>query len=31
MVAVVGFALTAVVSALFYLPKPADIGWMIAL
>ncbi len=30
-VAVVGFALTAVVSAMFYLPKPTDIGWMIAL
>jgi Na+/melibiose symporter-like transporter len=30
-IAVVGFALTAVVSALFYLPSPTDIGWMIAL
>ena len=30
-IAVVGFALTAVVSAMFYLPKPTDIGWMIAL
>ncbi|HEX3601600.1 MAG TPA: MFS transporter, partial [Lacipirellulaceae bacterium] len=30
-IAVVGFALTAIVSALFYLPKPTDIGWMIAL
>jgi Na+/melibiose symporter-like transporter len=31
MIAVVGFALTAIVSALFYLPKPTDIGWMVAL
>lgn len=30
-IAVVGFALTAIVSALFYLPKPTDIGWMVAL
>src|SRR5205085_12484722 len=30
-IAVVGFALTTVVSALFYLPKPTDIGWMVAL
>jgi Na+/melibiose symporter-like transporter len=31
LIAVVGFALTAIVSALFYLPKPTDIGWMVAL
>src|SRR5262249_53702985 len=31
MIAVVGFALTAIVSALFYLPKPTDIGLMVAL
>jgi Na+/melibiose symporter-like transporter len=30
-IAVVGFALTTIVSALFYLPKPADVGWMLAL
>ncbi|HEY1764322.1 MAG TPA: MFS transporter [Opitutaceae bacterium] len=30
-VAVGGFALTAVASALFYLPGPRDIGWMVAL
>ncbi|MFO0788493.1 MAG: MFS transporter [Pirellulales bacterium] len=30
-IAVVGFALTAVVSLLFYLPRPTDIGWMVAL
>jgi Na+/melibiose symporter-like transporter len=30
-IAVVGFGLTAVVSALFYLLKPTDIGWMVAL
>ena len=30
-IAVVGFALTAIVSTLFYLPKPTDIGWMVAL
>ncbi len=30
-IAVVGFALTAIVSALFYLPKPTDIWWMVAL
>ncbi len=30
-VAVVGFALTSAVAAMFYLPQPTDIGWMIAL
>jgi Na+/melibiose symporter-like transporter len=30
-IAVVGFALTAIVSAMFYLPKTTDIGWMVAL
>ena len=30
-IAVVGFGLTAVASALFYLPKPTDVGWMVAL
>jgi Na+/melibiose symporter-like transporter len=30
-IAVVGFALTTIVSALFYLPKPTDIGWMVTL
>jgi Na+/melibiose symporter-like transporter len=30
-IAVTGFALTGVVSALFYLPRPTDIGWMVAL
>lgn len=30
-VAVGGFALTAVSSALFYLPGPRDIGWMVVL
>ncbi len=27
----VGFGLTAVASVLFYLPKPTDVGWMVAL
>jgi GPH family glycoside/pentoside/hexuronide:cation symporter len=30
-IAVVGFALTAVVQALFWLVKPTDIGWMVGL
>ena len=30
-IAVVGFALTAIVSVLWYLPKPTDVGWMVAL
>ena len=30
-VAVSGFALTAIASALLYLPGPKDIGWMVAL
>jgi Na+/melibiose symporter-like transporter len=30
-IAVIGFALTSVVSLLFYLPRPTDVGWMIAL
>jgi glycoside/pentoside/hexuronide:cation symporter, GPH family len=30
-IAVIGFALTTVVSLLFYLPRPTDVGWMIAL
>jgi Na+/melibiose symporter-like transporter len=30
-IAVVGFALTTIVSALFYLPKPTGIGWMVGL
>jgi Na+/melibiose symporter-like transporter len=30
-IAVTGFALTAIVSALFYLPRPTDIGWMVTL
>jgi Na+/melibiose symporter-like transporter len=30
-IAVSGFALTAIVSALFYLPRPTDIGWMVVL
>jgi glycoside/pentoside/hexuronide:cation symporter, GPH family len=31
MVAVVGFGLTAIISALFYFLKPTDVGWMAAL
>jgi Na+/melibiose symporter-like transporter len=30
-IAVVGFGLMAVVSVLFYVPRPNDIGWMVAL
>jgi Na+/melibiose symporter-like transporter len=30
-IAVVGFGLMAIVSILFYLPRPTDVGWMVAL